>query len=78
MVLRWAASGLLATEKNFRRLMGDTDLWILAAALDRRVDQEDLAAYNGRATSQLSNMAGTCSLPNGGVCEREVFCSCLH
>ena len=44
MVLRWAASGFLATEKNFRRLMGYRDLWILAAALDRHVDQEDLAA----------------------------------
>jgi len=44
MVLRWVASGFLATEKNFRRLMGYTDLWILAAALDRHVDQEGLAA----------------------------------
>ena len=44
MVLRWAASGFLATEKNFRRLMGYTDLWILAAALDRHIDQEGLAA----------------------------------
>jgi len=44
MVLRWAASGFLATEKNFRRLMGYTDLWILAAALDRQVDREGKAA----------------------------------
>ena len=44
MVLRWVASGFLATEKNFRRLMGYTDLWILASALDRHVDQEGLAA----------------------------------
>jgi len=44
MVLRWAASGLLATEKNFRRMMGYRDLWILAAALDRHVDREGLAA----------------------------------
>ena len=44
MALRWAASGLLATEKNFRRLMGYSDLWILAAALDRHIDQEGLAA----------------------------------
>jgi len=44
MVLRWAASGFLATEKNFRRIMGYRDLWILAAALDRQVDQEGLAA----------------------------------
>jgi transposase-like protein len=44
MVLRWAASGFLATEKNFRRIMGYSDLWILAAALDRVVDQEGKAA----------------------------------
>ncbi len=44
MVLRWAASGFLATEKNFRRLMGYRDLWMLAAALDRHIDQEDMAA----------------------------------
>ena len=44
MVLRWAASGFLASEKNFRRIMGYRDLWILAAALDRHVDQEDKAA----------------------------------
>jgi transposase-like protein len=44
MVLRWAASGFLATEKNFRRLMGYRDLWMLAAALDRHIDQEGIAA----------------------------------
>lgn len=44
MVLRWAASGFLATEKNFRRMMGYSDLWILAAALDRQVDREGKAA----------------------------------
>jgi putative transposase len=44
MVIRWAASGFLATEKNFRRVMGYRDLWILAAALDRDVDQEGKAA----------------------------------
>lgn len=44
MVLRWAASGFLATEKSFRRLMGYRDLWMLAAALDQGVDQEGLAA----------------------------------
>ena len=34
MVKRWAASTFLATEKNFRRLDGYRDLWILQAALD--------------------------------------------
>jgi len=35
MVLRWAAAALLATEKNFRRLMGYRDLWRLKVALGR-------------------------------------------
>ena len=35
MVLRWAAAALLATEKNFRRIMGYRDLWRLKAALGR-------------------------------------------
>ena len=33
MVLRWAAAALLMTEKNFRRIMGYRDLWMLEAAL---------------------------------------------
>jgi len=44
MVLRWAASGFLATESNFRRMMGYRDLWILAVAPGRHVDQEGIAA----------------------------------
>jgi hypothetical protein len=34
MVLRWAASAFLMTEKNFREIAGDQDLWMLQAALD--------------------------------------------
>jgi len=37
MVLRWAASGLLATEKSFRRILGYEQLWILKAYLDENV-----------------------------------------
>ena len=33
MVERWAAASLLATEKNFRRIMGPKDLWQLEAIL---------------------------------------------
>ena len=43
MVLRWAAAALLMTEKNFRRIMGYRDLWMLKVALDRKevlVEQE--------------------------------------
>ena len=35
MVERWAAASLLATEKNFRRIMGPKDLWQLEAILGR-------------------------------------------
>jgi putative transposase len=41
MALRWAASSLVATEKNFRRLTGHKLLWMLKAYLDER-DQEQL------------------------------------
>jgi putative transposase len=35
MVLRWVAASFLATEKNFRRIMGWKDLWQLKAILGR-------------------------------------------
>jgi len=34
MVLRWTAAAFLATEKNFRRIQGYHDLWMLKAILD--------------------------------------------
>ena len=34
MVLRWAAAALLETGKNFRKIMGYRDLWMLKTALD--------------------------------------------
>jgi transposase-like protein len=34
MALRWAATAFLATEKNFRRIMGYQQLWILKSFLD--------------------------------------------
>ena len=37
MALRWTASGFLEAEKNFRRLQGHRELWVLAAALGRQV-----------------------------------------
>jgi hypothetical protein len=36
MVERWAAASFLATEKNFRRIMGWKDLWQLEAILGRQ------------------------------------------
>ena len=48
MALRWAASAFLSAEKNFRRIMGYKDLWILEAALDRskvtRIDTKQKVA----------------------------------
>ena len=37
MALRWSASGFLEAEKNFRRLQGHRELWVLATALGRSV-----------------------------------------
>lgn len=34
MVLRWTAAAFLATEKNFRRIQGYSDLWMLQAILN--------------------------------------------
>jgi transposase-like protein len=36
MVARWAAAAFLDAEKNFRRVMGCRDLWMLEAALKRK------------------------------------------
>ena len=41
MVMRWAASGFLATEKNFRKIMGYKDLWMLEVALGRKKGKVD-------------------------------------
>jgi transposase-like protein len=35
MVLRWVAGAYLVTERNFRKLQGYQELWVLAAALGR-------------------------------------------
>ncbi|MEE8433257.1 MAG: hypothetical protein V3S64_00580 [bacterium] len=44
-MLRWAASAFLATEKNFRRIQGHRDLWMLKAALESYTsDDKDKAA----------------------------------
>jgi hypothetical protein len=41
MAKRWAAAAMLATEKNFRRVMGHKDLWALKAILDSKEKQLD-------------------------------------
>ena len=37
MVLRWVAAAFLATEQNFRRILGYRDLWMLKAKLENEV-----------------------------------------
>jgi transposase-like protein len=37
MVLRWVAAAFLATEKDFRRIQGYRDLWMLKAKLENEV-----------------------------------------
>lgn len=48
MAKRWAAAAMLATEKNFRRVMGHKDLWALKAILDgkteKRIDRREKVA----------------------------------
>jgi transposase-like protein len=54
MALRWAGAAALETEKNFRKIIGHEDLWMLKAALDddqardqnvaSAVDEQRLAA----------------------------------
>jgi transposase-like protein len=39
MAKRWAAAALLATENNFRRVMGHKDLWALKAILDGKQEK---------------------------------------
>ncbi len=43
MVLRWAASAFLATEKGFHRIQGYRDLWMLQAKLNDAVTGDDKA-----------------------------------
>jgi putative transposase len=40
MAKRWAAAALLATEKNFRRVMGHKELWALKAILDGKHEKQ--------------------------------------
>ena len=43
MVARWVAASFLATEKNFRRIMGWKDLWQLEAILGRKASKDAAA-----------------------------------
>ena len=43
MVMRWAASALVETEKSFRRIMGYEQLWMLKSYLDNPAESEGVA-----------------------------------
>ena len=43
MALRWTAASFAASEKNFRRIMGHEDLWMLQAALNEPQQDHQLA-----------------------------------
>ena len=42
MALRWAAAGFAETEKNFRRIMGHQQLWMLKSFLDEEIKDGQL------------------------------------
>lgn len=44
MALRWAAAAFVETEKNYRRIMGYQQLWMLKAALNESVQDESFAS----------------------------------
>jgi len=43
MLERWVAASFLATEKNFRRIMGSKDLWQMETILERKTNQDNVA-----------------------------------
>jgi len=47
MVKRWAAAALMATEKNFHRILGWRDLWMLKAQLDGKAQVQQKTAHGG-------------------------------
>jgi len=51
MALRWAAAAALETERNFRKIIGHEDLWMLKAVLDEGQplsDEPEIPVDNGR------------------------------
>jgi hypothetical protein len=45
MALRWTAASSEAASKNFRRVMGHEQLWMLKAALDEPVKDQQLVEH---------------------------------
>ena len=42
MALRWTATGFLAAEKSFRKIQGHQQIWVLATALGRSIEEVDV------------------------------------
>ena len=42
MALRWTATGFLEAEKSFRKIQGHRQLWVLATALGRSIEEVDV------------------------------------
>ena len=57
MCLRWTAAGMLEAERQFRRIIGHTDLAKLALAVERDItakraaDTQSIAAHTTTATA---------------------------
>ena len=49
MILRWVAASLISAEEKFRRLSGYKDMWMLAAALERKEAEKSGAKEESRA-----------------------------
>lgn len=48
MVLRWAASAWLLTEKHFRKIIGHRDMWALASILERKTIVQKIVPNESR------------------------------
>ena len=49
MVLRWGASAFLITEKNFRKIQGYRDLWMLKAVLNSTIEENQASSMEQAA-----------------------------
>ena len=49
MIMRWVAAGFLEAEKSFRKIQGIKDLWMLKAALHRRLETQRVDAVKKAA-----------------------------
>jgi hypothetical protein len=68
MAKRWAAAAMLATEKNFRRVMGHKEMWALKAILDGKHEKDFHSERNHQSKGNvLLFPAQTTGTPCGSV-----------